>query len=96
MATGHGTVVIDFGAFPGSNEASVTFADAAVLSTSKVEPYVMADGVAGTHTPNDHRYLPNFAHFTGVPNAGVGGTIYGTASPFKLMGLFQLRYVWTD
>jgi hypothetical protein len=95
MATGQGTVTINFGAFPGSQEASVTFTDATIGVASKVEAYVMADGVAGTHTVNDHRYLPLLAHFTAIPNAGVGGTIYGRSLQ-KMIGLFQLRYVWAD
>jgi hypothetical protein len=95
MATGQGTVTIDFGVFPGSQEASVAFTDATIGAASKVEPYVMADGVAGTHTANDHRYLPLLAQFTALPSAGVGGTIYGRAL-MKMIGLFQLRYVWAD
>jgi hypothetical protein len=95
MATGQGTVVIDFGAFPGSQEASVAFTDATISAGSKVEAYVMADGAAGTHTPNDHRYLPLYAAFTAAPIAGVGGTIYGRAR-HALIGQYQLRYVFAD
>lgn len=95
MATGQGTVTIDFGAFPGAQEASVGFTDAAISGTSKVEAYVMSNGTAGTHTAHDHKYLDWFASFTAEPSAGVGGTIYGIA-PNKLIGQFQLRYVWAD
>lgn len=96
MATGQGTVLIDFGAFPGAQEASVAFADAAISGTSKVEAYVMANDTNGTtHTPNDHRYLGLLASFTGAPTAGVGGTIHGRART-ALIGTFQLRYVWAD
>lgn len=95
MATGTGTVTINFGAFPGSQEASVAFTDAAVGAASKVEPYVMADGVTSDHSANDHRYLPLLALFTGLPSPGVGGTIHGRSLQ-KLIGTFQLRYVWAD
>jgi hypothetical protein len=95
MATGSGTVTIDFGAFPGSQEASVAFTDATIGAASKVEAFVMADGAAGTHTENDHRYLERLASFTGSASAGVGGTIYGRALQ-KLIGLYQLRYAWAD
>lgn len=95
MATGQATVVIDFGAFPGSQEASVDFPDVAVGAASKVDAYVMSNGSAGTHTANDHRYLGLFATFTGEPLAGVGGRIYGRALQ-KLIGQFQLRVVWAD
>lgn len=96
MATGQGTVTINFGAFPGSQEASVAFTDATIGAASKVEAYVMASDSTADHTANDHRYLPNFAHFTGLATAGVGGTIHARAMPQKLVGTFALRYVWAD
>lgn len=94
MATGQGTSIINFGAFPGAQEASIGFTDAAIVATSKVDAYVMADGAAGTHTANDHRYLPLLVALTGVAAAG-SGTIYARA-PHKLVGQYQLRYVWAD
>lgn len=95
MATGQGTVIIDFGAFPGSQEATVTFADAAISAGSKVEPYVMANDSTADHSANDHRYLPLLAHFTGLATAGVGGSIIGR-SLMKMIGTYSLRYVWAD
>ena len=95
MATGQGTVTIDFGVFPGANEASVAFVDATISGTSKVEAYVMSNAVSGSHTALDHRYLPLFAVFTAEPSAGVGGTIFGRALQ-KMIGTFELRYVWAD
>ena len=94
MATGQGTVIINFGVFPGAQEASVGFTDASIVASSKVEAYVMADGVAGTHTANDHRYLPLYVALTGVGGAGVG-TIHARAR-HGLIGQYQLRYVWAD
>lgn len=90
---GQGTVTIDFGVWPGSQEASVTFADAAIAGTSAIEPWVMSNGTASNHTAQDHKYLPLLAQFTAEPNAGVGGTVYGR-SLFKLIGPFKLNYVW--
>jgi len=95
MATGQGIVTIDFGVFPGSQEASVTFSDATISGTSKVEVYVMASDSTADHTTNDHKYLPLLVHHTGEASAGVGGTIYGRALQ-KLIGTFKLRYVWAD
>jgi len=95
MATGQGTVTINFGAFPGSNQASVTFVDAAIGAASKVEPFVMANSTTSDHTANDHIYLQLFAAFSGLPTAGVGGTIYGVA-PNKMIGTFKLNYIWAD
>lgn len=51
MATGLGTATIDFGAFPGSNEASVSVTGQTGISgTSKAEAYVMADDTTSDHT----------------------------------------------
>lgn len=96
MATGQGTVTINFGTFPGSQEASIAFTDATISGTSKVEAYVMADDTTTDHTANDHRYLGILAAFSAAPSAGVGGTIYGRARRDKIVGTFKLRYVWTD
>ena len=95
MATGQGTVVLDFGVFPGSQEASVAFADVAVSAGSKVEAYVMASDSVGTHTANDHKYLGLFVEFTGQPSAGVGGSIFGRSLQ-KMIGQFKIRYIWAD
>ena len=95
MATGQGTVTINFGSFPGAQEASIAFTDAAISGTSKVEAYVMADDTTSDHTANDHRYLGQFVNLTGSASAGVGGTIYGRAVR-KMIGTFKLRYIWAD
>lgn len=97
MATGQGTAVLDFGASPGSNEASVNVAgQTAISATSNAEAYVMGDDTAGTHTANDHRY---FAALTGLacgtPVPTVGFTIHARSLE-RLEGLFQVRYVWAD
>jgi hypothetical protein len=91
--SGQGTVTINFGAWPGSQEASVAFTDATVLSTSSVEVWVMASATTADHTANDHKYLPLLAQFTAEPNAGVGGIVHGR-SLTKLIGTFKLNYVW--
>lgn len=97
MSTGTGTATIDFGAFPGSNEASVTVTgQASILSTSKVEAYVMGDDSTSDHTASDHRYFPLFASLTcGTPTAGTGFTIHARSTE-KLQGTFALRWVWAD
>lgn len=95
MATGQGSVIIDFGAFPGAQEAFVNFADATISAGSKVEAYVMSSDSVGNHTANDHKYLPLFTSFTGESIAGVGGTIFGRSLQ-AMIGQFKLRYVWAD
>jgi hypothetical protein len=92
MATG--TATIDFGAWPGSNEASVVVSDASVAALSLIEPFVMASDTTADHTAEDHRYLPLFASFTaGNVVASTSFTIYGRA-PEKLQGTFKIRWAY--
>jgi hypothetical protein len=97
MATGTGTATINFGAHPGSNEASVTVTGLTTISaTSKAEAWVMADDTSANHTASDHRYFPVFASLTcGTPTAGAGFTIYARSIE-KLSGAWTVRYVWAD
>jgi hypothetical protein len=97
MATGQGTTTIDFGAAPGSNEASIAVTGQGTIgASSKVEAYVMADDTAGTHTANDHRYFAALVGLTcGTPTAATGFTIYARCLE-KLEGQFQVRWVWAD
>lgn len=97
MATGQGTATIDFGAFPGSNEASIAVTgQATILATSKAEAYVMGDDTTGDHTASDHRY---FAALVGLscstPTLATGFTIHARSTE-KLQGTFALRWVWSD
>ena len=71
-----GSATLNFGAFPGSNEASVSFADTSVLAGSNIQAWFAADSSTADHTADDHRYAPIFIHLTALPTAGVGGTIY--------------------
>lgn len=97
MATGQGVATIDFGAFPGSNEASVAVTGiAAIGAASKAEAYFMGDDTSGSHTASDHRWAAAFIGLTcGTPTTGVGFTIYGRCTE-RMQGSFQIRYVWAD
>jgi hypothetical protein len=97
MATGQGTATLNFGAFPGSNEASVVVTGQATISaTSKAEAFVMADDTSGTHTASDHRYFAALVGLScGTPTAATGFTIYARSLE-KLQGTFALRWVWAD
>lgn len=97
MATGQGTATIDFGAYPGSNEASITVTGQGTISaTSKAESYVMGDDTTADHTASDHKYIQLFAEFTcGTPVAATGFTIYGRCLDM-MQGTFAVRYVWAD
>lgn len=89
-----GTATIDFGAAPGSNEASIVFSDAAVTGTSKADAFFMAGDTTADHTANDHKYAGLFMALSVDVTNGVGGTIYAQ-SPHKMTGTFKVRWVWT-
>lgn len=97
MANGIGTATIDFGAFPGTSEASVAVTgQTAISATSKVEAFIMADDTTADHTASDHRYAAALIGLScGTPSAGTGFTIYGRCLD-KLQGEFSLRWVWSD
>jgi hypothetical protein len=97
MATGQGTAILDFGAAPGSNEASVTVTGQALIGAgSKAEAYVMSDDTTTDHTANDHRYFAALAGLScGTPTAATGFTIHARSIE-KLTGQFQTRWVWAD
>jgi hypothetical protein len=97
MANGTGTATIDFGAYPGSSEASITVTgQGAISATSKAEAFVMADDTSTSHTAADHRYAAVLMGLTcGTPTAATGFTIYARALD-KLQGTWTLRWVWAD
>lgn len=94
MATG--TAVIDFGSYPGSNEASVTVTgQSSILATSNAEAWMMAEASVD-HTVNDAAYASLFVSLTcGIPTASTGFTIYARSTE-KLQGQFKVRWVWAD
>jgi len=97
MANGTGTATLNFGAFPGSNEASVAVTgQATIAATSKAEAWVMADDTSSSHTASDHRYFAALAGLTcGTPTAATGFTIHARSTE-KLQGTWTVRWVWAD
>ena len=97
MANGTGTATIDFGAFPGGNEASIAVTgQTSITATSKAEAWIMGDDTTSDHTASDHRYFAALVGLTcGTPSAGTGFTIYARSAE-KLQGTFALRWVWSD
>ncbi|MFO0467339.1 MAG: hypothetical protein ACK5ZS_00100 [bacterium] len=96
MPSGVGEAVIDFGAHPGSNEASVAVTGQSEISpTSNAEAYVSADDTTTDHTASDHRY---FAAFVGLSCSAPSGTSFTihARSVEKLTGQFKVRWVWSD
>ena len=96
MASGTGTATIDFGALPGSNEASVTVTGIGTIGASaKVEAFFMRS-TSADHTVNDHSYAALFTGLScGDVVAATGFTIYARSAE-KLTGKFTLNYVWAD
>jgi hypothetical protein len=94
MATGTGTVEIDFGAWPGSNEASVSVVAEGVTAASHVEAWVMGDSTTTDHTAADHRYFPLFAALTTEPGADTF-TIHARSTQ-KMQGKWLTHYVWAE
>jgi hypothetical protein len=92
--TGTGTAEIDFGAHPGSNEASVTVAAVGVTPATHVEAWVMGDSTTTDHTAADHKYFPVFAALT--TEAGTDQfTVHGRSTQ-KMQGAWAFHYVWAN
>jgi hypothetical protein len=92
-----GTALVNFGSFPGNNEASITVTgQGSILNTSKVNVFISADATSSDHTASDHRYLSTFIGIsTSTPTPSTGFTIY-VRSIHKLQGTYTLNWVWTD
>lgn len=92
MATGQGTIEIDFST--GSNEASVNVTgQSSIVSSNSAEAFIMYED-STEHTANDHAYAAALIGLTcGVPTNGVGFTIFARSTE-KLNGKFKLRWVW--
>lgn len=97
MSNATGTATLDFGAYPGSSEASIAVTgQTAISATSNAEAFFMADDTSASHSANDHRYAAALIGLScGTPTAGTGFTIYARAMD-KLQGSFTLRWVWAD
>ena len=93
-ALNSGTAIIDFGAFPGSNEASVVVTgQASIAADSEAWAWLVAT-VTGDHTANDAAYAAALVGIsTGALVAGTGFTIYGR-SVEKMQGTFNLQWAW--
>lgn len=88
-----GTAVVDFGAFPGSNTASVVLTGlTGITAGNKPKAYVSANATTGDHSANDHKY---FACFVGLACGDIvpatSFTIHA-ASLEKLQGQWSINY----
>ena len=95
MASGVGSTTIDFGTWPGSNDASVTVTGQTGISpTTLVEAWMMAEA-SSTHTLQDATYAARFISLTCSAPSGTSFTIYAR-SEHKMQGQFAVRFVWAD
>lgn len=90
-----GTVTLDFGNYPGSNEASVTVeGQTTITATSNVILSVKSDSTSLDHTANDHSYFTTFVQLlSSTPTSGTGFTI-SARSHQKLTGRWTLNWAW--
>jgi hypothetical protein len=98
MASGHTTAVLDFGAHPGSNEATVAVTGlTGVSNTTRAEAYFMAVDSTTDHPATDVRYAPTFIGLTANCGSFSGGrvTVYGR-SHHKMTGQWPIRVVYSD
>jgi hypothetical protein len=90
-----GVITIDFGAFPGNQDVSVAVTgQTTIAATDLPRAYFKPDGVVGTHSANDHKYVQLFATLSvSTPTAGVGFTVHAV-SQYQLQGQFQVQWAW--
>lgn len=85
-----GTAVLDFGAFPGSNTASVVVGGLAGISAGhKPKAFVNANATTADHTASDHKY---FACFVGL---ACGDIVPATSMSIHAISLEKLQGQWT-
>jgi len=98
-----GTVLLDFGAFPGLTDATVDVTgQAGIGAGSLVEAWIWPAATAD-HTADEH-WLEELQVFAGNVVAGVGFTVYGVHRPASqavdtgqgtlLNGAFNVAWVW--
>ena len=94
---GTGTVNVDFGAFPGTDKASVAITgQASIASGSLVEAWIRPIATAD-HSEDEVVMLTRFVSVS-VPNslliAGTGFTIAAVCDNGPLHGLIPLNWAW--
>lgn len=83
--------VLDFGPYPGSQEATATAADTSVSAGEVLRVWFDPAGVTSDHTVIDHRYAPLFIQPVAVPAAGVGVVIHAR-SEHKMQGQWAVQW----
>ena len=92
--SGKGYAVIDFGAWPGGNEASVDVIEQTDILAESYSEAWFSGTPTSDHTTTDHAFAGSISSVvTSNTIAGVGFTItvYSTE---KLQGTFNVNWVW--
>jgi hypothetical protein len=90
-----GTATIDFGSWPGTNEASVTVTGQTGIVSGSVCGALLIAETSGSHTPADAAYAAMFITLTcSAPTAGTGFAVYAR-SRYKMTGTFSIKWFWS-
>ena len=90
-----GTTTIDFGTFPGSNEASVAVGGQPTITAFSSAQVQLVAAASGSHTANDAKYAATLIALTAqVPVAGLGFTIFAR-SLYHMQGTYLVRWTWS-
>jgi len=96
MANALGTATLDFGAWPGSNEAQVVIGGQSAISAGSYTGVFPMAEASGAHTLNDSTYAFMWIAVTCTAAvAGVGFTVLAR-SAYSFTGTFVIRWVWSD
>jgi hypothetical protein len=90
-----GTTTVDFGAHPGATHASVSVADAAIVTGSLVEAFIFPVATAD-HSVDEHM-VENLKVVARDVSNGVGFTIHaveGYGNAGKIWGSWTVGWVW--
>jgi hypothetical protein len=91
-----GTATLDFGAFPGTPQASIAVTgQTGILSTSLVEAWIFPPGGTVDHSEDEH-IVENFSVIAAKIVAGTGFTIFGESLPpsINIYGTWKIAWCW--
>lgn len=95
MASGVGTLTLNFGSAPGTNIVSTAVTGQTLIGAgSGVEAYLMGIDSTATHNAYEHAIAPIKLSCIALV-AGTGFTIQGSSEQ-RLTGTFSVRWVWSD
>ena len=95
MASGKGTVTVDFGSFPGMAEATATVTGLTGITTSSyVEIWADCDNDTADHTVDEH-YLEEFVCWTDTLVTNTGFTVRVRPHVGICYGQYKLNHVWS-